>query len=561
MSVTNTTTVDEKLSYRIGDHEFVENSKLIQLADHNLPRLYLSTFFLRSAFGVVTLLLPIYLAQLYLIGGPEFSKFEIGLIVGSIFLSEIALVTVFGRLSDITGRRRPFIVMGNIIAAISFAMFSIFEGFVGLFIAHLIEGIGAAMVMGPTLAMIGESSTVDKHGEKMGLFETATFGGMAFGFFVSGLFYDTLLGGIEEAGRWTFAISSLFLVIGAFLAFQLLEPAEGGIDIDWGVMRRFYRETVHHRPMLLFPLSSFLLLTSLSTIILVIQGEFSLVAAIFAEGLNPQITTIIYGAAAVLFFMGLLDFYFELSMSSEDKKPLRRGRHQSHVGELIEALKDSELKKILLAWYLVMIILGTIVTFLPIILNAGINEPGDAEIVSADAALSKGLEAFEIGLFFVFGAAVLGAMQIFFGKMVDRYGRRPILLLGLLSIVLLGIEVISAFVFFPYIFNDIFSGSGLAFLVIASITGLGVSAFGPAALTVLADNSQAGNRGVTAGIYSLLLALGHLTGDILGGFLYDIGEYFAGTRGGAIAIFVFILICALLALLAVINIQKPVVRD
>lgn len=533
----------------------IDRDVMIQEAHHNLPRLYLSTFLLRSAFGVVTLLLPVYLAQLSEIGGPEFSGVQIGLIVGSIFITEIALVTIFGRLSDLMQRRVPFIVVGNLIAASSFAMFSFFETFTPLFIAHAIEGIGAAMAMGPALAMIGDSAKPEEQGEKMGYFETATFGGMAFGFFIGGLLFDTILGGIAGYGRWTFAISSLLLLGGALFAMQMREPHSKSFREEFSILTRFYRETVQHVTLIGIAFIIVIVLGTFSGIELYLQNNFSLHGAITGEGLDAQYTAILYGGGAVLLAIGLLDFFLEIS-TPEDKKIPLGGEDHSHIGELVDAFQDKELKKVLPAWLLVMTILGTIVTFLPIILSTGITQPGESDTLSVDVSVSSGLDTTELGLFFVGGMAILGGMQIFFGKMVDRVGSRPILLIGVTSILLLAIEVLFAVTYHPEWFNDPFAGIGLFFIVIAGITGLGVSGFGPAALAVLSHNSTEETRGTTAGIYSLLLGLGHIIGDLGGGILWDVGEAIGGKQGSALAIFIFILVLASLAFFSVFNVGK-----
>jgi len=531
-------------------------------APRNLPRLYTSTLLLRSAFGVVTILLPVYLKDLSDSGlGPNFSGLQIGLIVGSIFISEIALVTIFGRLSDIMHRRVPLIVVGNIIAALGLSMFSFFDNFTILFTAHLVEGIGAAMVTGPALAMIGDSSKPEERGANMGLYETVTFGGMAVGFLVGGVLYD-LLGGIHGGGRYTFIISGLFLIGGSIYASQMHEPHAQSFQEEFSIVKRFYRETVPHIYFILIGSGMIVSVFVISTINGLAAGSVTLISVLLGTGVNLQYKLTFWGAGLFILLLGFLDFYLEETATPEERVPLG-GENHSHFDELAEALNDKDLKRILLAWYMVMIILGVIVTFLPIILKEGSlsSGPAQGDIPAANQAISQGLNTSMVGIYFVVGVSLLGVLQIFFGKMVDKWGRRPVLSIGVSSITLLTLEVTLAILFFPSWFSGFSTTQGTIFLLFAALTGMGVSAFGPAALAVLADNSTPTNRGTASGIYSLLLGLGHLTGDIIGGSLWDLGDSLGGNRGSASMIFGFCFVLAGLAFFFVHSIEKSPVKN
>lgn len=531
-----------------------ESETLVSLAHLNLPRLYLATFILRAAFGVVTLVLPVFLNDFSKSGrGPAFTGLEIGIIVSAIFISEISLVTIFGRLSDVMQRRIPFIVVGNFIAAISLAMFSFLTNFSGLFFAHLVEGVGAAMMTGPTLALIADSSSEDQIGRKMGIYETMTFGGMAAGFLIGGIFYD-LLGGITKNGHWVFALSAILLLITTYISTQMQEPKNRETHRDFWMIKRFYRETVRHDVFMLIAGLIFVVVSLFSGVSLYVQHDFSLITALQGKGVNYQFIAILYPTAAIFLIMGIIDFVLELKATDEERKPIGGEKH-NHLHELGAAFKHNQLGKILPAWFLVMAILGTIFTFLPLILSKGI-APGHGDIPAADETLSSGLNTTSIGLFFVIGITVLGSMQIFFGKLVDTWGRRPVLIIGVSSIMILTAEITFVVTKIPKILGDPFGSiAGIIFVITASIIGLGVSAFGPAALAVLADNSTAKNRATSGGIYSVLLGLGNLAGNIFGGVLWDLGDYWNGSQGSATLIFIFCFVLAAVAFYIVVHIN------
>ncbi len=530
--------------------------ELQALSHHNLPRLYLATFILRSAFGVVTLILPIYMNDLTKLHPlVNFTGLEIGLVVSSIFITEISLVTIFGRLSDVMQRRIPFIVIGNFIAAVSLMLFSFFTTFAPLFFLHMVEGVGAALMTGPILALIADSSTEHNVGKNMGLYETMTFGGMAAGFLIGGFLYD-ILGGVSGYGHWVFAISAIMLFVSTYISTQLDEHKPRARHLEFRLIMRFYRETIRHDIFILISLLIFVVISLFSSLSLLVKGKFSLILAIKGSGLPPQFVNILYPIAIILLIMGSIDMIMELKATDEDRIPVA-GDRPNHFQELANAFKHKQLGKILPAWFLIMSILGTIFTFLPLILSNGI-KPGHSNIPAADQTISTGMNATSIGIYFVVGITILGSMQVIFGKLVDSWGRKPVLIIGVGSILTLSAEITFIVTTLPNVLGNPFGSiEGWLFVITASVIGLGVSAFGPAALAVLADSSTESNRATASGIYSVLLGLGNLSGNIFGGALWDIGDYWNGSQGSAILIFMFCSILALIALLIIIKIQEP----
>ncbi len=528
------------------------NPLLLKYASHNLFHLYISTLLLRSAFGTVMLLLPVYLNEIGQHGGPQYTKVEIGLIVGSYFIGEMTFVTIFGRLSDLMQKRRPFIVWGNIIAAFSFAMFSLSNNFFVLFTAHIIEGIGAAMVIGPSLALIGDSTTYNQRGAKMGLFDTVTFGGMAIGFLLGGIVYS-LLGGAEKYGHWSFTILSSLLFFSAYYASKIIEPSTKSWREEWQIIKRFYRETINHKFNIYGGIFVILFLWIMSAIQLTIAGSFDYLSMIKGEGLLPRFTMTLYAAALILLATGIIDWYFEVTFSAEEKQPLG-GEEHSHMEEIMRAFKHKELRKILPAWLLVMTIIGTVTTYLPIILNQGVGSPGETS-TPTDDTVAHGYNALEIGIIFVVGMILLGSMQYLFGKLADIWGRKPVLTIGLVSLVIMSVDVVYVVGFHPEYLRNFLSFPGIIFIAIGALATLGVAAFGPAALAILSDSSDSNNRGMSGGIYSFMMGLGEITGDVVGGVFWDLGDKYLGPRGGSFAVLFFIMILSFMAFLTVYNLK------
>jgi MFS family permease len=110
---------------------------------------------------------------------------------------------------------------------------------------------------------------------------------------------------------------------------------------------------------------------------------------------------------------------------------------------------------------------------------------------------------------------VLGLLQPFWGKMSDRFGRIPIMAYGVFSM----LGVILMVLFFP---DSIYyqDASGIHFHLIGSIPlalmGLGVGAFVPSALALMADSSEPGSYGATMGLYSFALGFGAFIAESIG---------------------------------------------
>jgi len=107
---------------------------------------------------------------------------------------------------------------------------------------------------------------------------------------------------------------------------------------------------------------------------------------------------------------------------------------------------------------------------------------------------------------------VLAFTQPFFGHLSDNYGRDRLMMLGMLSLIGLFITIIAMFRWhFPQIYLVPFF----------AIFGVGSFAFAPAALASIGDFAPEAGRGMTMGIYSVVISLGTIIGPLLGGYLLD----------------------------------------
>lgn len=115
---------------------------------------------------------------------------------------------------------------------------------------------------------------------------------------------------------------------------------------------------------------------------------------------------------------------------------------------------------------------------------------------------------------FLLGGAVLvlAFTQPLFGHLSDKYGRNRLMMLGMLSLIGFLVTMID-FVRRP--------GQLVFVAPFLVIFGLGSFAFAPAALASLGDLAPLGGRGMTMGVYTLVISLGTIIGPLLGGYLLD----------------------------------------
>jgi DHA1 family multidrug resistance protein-like MFS transporter len=128
-------------------------------------------------------------------------------------------------------------------------------------------------------------------------------------------------------------------------------------------------------------------------------------------------------------------------------------------------------------------------------------------------AESMGASATELGLLTALYAGLQFIFAPFWGRVSDRIGRRPVLLLGLIG------------------FSLTFIGFGLStrlwmLYLSRGISGLITSATLPTVMAYIADTTEKENRGNGMSILGAAMGLGMIFGPVIGGFL---GEYSPST--------------------------------
>lgn len=130
-------------------------------------------------------------------------------------------------------------------------------------------------------------------------------------------------------------------------------------------------------------------------------------------------------------------------------------------------------------------------------------------VVVVDATTQLGASTLEISLIFTIGSLVFLITQVPFGKLTDRIGRKPQLILGLLLMT----SMIATFGLAKTL---------LQLLLLIGIESIGASLIPPAAGALLMDIAPRGKRGTIMGINTAIVSGVGTAGPILGGRLLDL---------------------------------------
>jgi len=163
---------------------------------------------------------------------------------------------------------------------------------------------------------------------------------------------------------------------------------------------------------------------------------------------------------------------------------------------IIGVLKQRSILLLTLPWFIVFMIIGAVMTFLTVSTSQGI------------LTISPVLLSAIIG-----GAGVVLILtQVLYGRLSDKYGRLPIMIVGTIGFVGLMTVIGIGYGFAPTTNGEDVKNSIIRFWPLLGVFGLMALAFGPSALSSLADEAQEKTRGVTMAVYSIVISAGMFIG-------------------------------------------------
>jgi MFS family permease len=128
-----------------------------------------------------------------------------------------------GRLSDRTGRRRPFILAGLALLAAASAAYAFVDNYYAIIAFRVLQGLGAALTIPATVALVNELATSVDRGENFGVFNTFRLLGFGLGPIAAGVLltndaYALPIVGTISGFEAAFAVA----VLGAVVSFTLV---------------------------------------------------------------------------------------------------------------------------------------------------------------------------------------------------------------------------------------------------------------------------------------------------------------------------------------------------
>lgn len=167
-----------------------------------LAIIFLITFIDLLGFGIVIPIIPSYAEA-----GFGASDVTVGFLVASFSFMQLLFTPVWGRLSDRLGRR-PILILGLFLTAISYVMFGMAHSLEMLFLSRLLGGVGGANISAAQ-AYISDVTLPEERARGMGLIGAAFGLGFVFGPFIGG----ALVGyGYSVPGYAAAALSAIALV-------------------------------------------------------------------------------------------------------------------------------------------------------------------------------------------------------------------------------------------------------------------------------------------------------------------------------------------------------------
>jgi MFS family permease len=213
--------------------------------------------------------------------------------------------------------------------------------------------------------------------------------------------------------------------------------------------------------------------------------------ALFLEFLKGSLwqTFVIAGAMALF---GCVYCFLNITEPKKHDVLSKKIRFDTIIG----VLKQRSILLLTLPWFIVFMIIGAVMTFLTVSTSQGV------------LTISPLLLSAIIG-----GAGVVLILtQIFYGRLSDKYGRLPIMVVGTIGFVGLMTVIGIGYGLASTTNGEDVKNSIIRFWPLLGVFGVMALAFGPSALSSLADEAQEKTRGVTMAVYSIVISAGMFVG-------------------------------------------------
>ena len=213
--------------------------------------------------------------------------------------------------------------------------------------------------------------------------------------------------------------------------------------------------------------------------------------ALFLEFFKNQL----HMTFAIAGIMALVSLIYSAFLITEPKKQDIIAK-KINFRNIAAVLRQRSILLVTLPWFVVFMIIGAALTFLTVSTSQG--------------ALM--IQPVTLATFIAIGGVFLILTQIFYGRLSDKYGRLPIMIVGTIGFVgimtVLGIGYLTA----QPTTEDAIKNNIIHFWPLLGVFGFMALAFGPSALSSLADEAKENMRGVTMAVYSIVISAGMFIG-------------------------------------------------
>ena len=154
--------------------------------------------------------LPLFIAS-DVVGGETFGLTEVfitGLVLSIFGLVNSPLQPFTGRLSDRTGRRKIFVLVGLVLIAVASFAYSLASTYWHLIGLRVFQGVAGALIIPTTIALVNDLATAENRGGNMGTYNTFRLVGFGVG--------PIAAGGVIAGGPYAIPLAGTTLSISGF---------------------------------------------------------------------------------------------------------------------------------------------------------------------------------------------------------------------------------------------------------------------------------------------------------------------------------------------------------
>ncbi len=137
----------------------------------------------------------------------------LGWVVTGFLLSAAVFVVPFGRIADVFGRKKIFII-GMLVLIVSSLLCSISSSIYMLIASRAVEGLGSAMIFGTSVAMLTSVYPARERGKVLGINVAVVYLGLSIGPFLGGLITQYVGWRFIYAGTMIYALLIALLTLG-----------------------------------------------------------------------------------------------------------------------------------------------------------------------------------------------------------------------------------------------------------------------------------------------------------------------------------------------------------